>query len=128
MKAFNETCPGIFFFGASTYCAYYGLRYIVGSENIRILSSIDAPISSDEYRVAIKCGYYDFHYIRQDEKGWYNKSGTLQGTYVPEEFVAADVWYPVRGLPDGSYEIVNYLGIIYDDETMYVAIKKGWYY
>lgn len=51
-----------------------------------------------------------------------------QGTYVPEAFVAADVWYPVRWLPDGSYEILNYLGIIYDDETMYVAIKKGWDY
>ena len=125
MKAFDYTCPGYYYDG-STYFAYYGLKHIVGSENIRILSSIDAPISPDEYRVAIKCGYSDYHYIRQDETGWYNKSGTLLGSYVPEDFVAADVWYPVRGLSDGGYEILDYVGIIYDSETIYVAIKKGW--
>ena len=57
-------------------------------KNVRELKSINDPIGDDEFRVAIKCGLTDFHFIRQlDDGTWYNKTGDAVGVPIPVEYV-----------------------------------------
>lgn len=105
----------------------------MGPNNIRRLDAIDSPIENDEYRVAMKCrqgNRPDYHFIRQDENGWYNKSGDYIGLYVDVSSVEAEYWYPT-GIDPLTGELVimdneYFADRWYDDETIYFAIKEGW--
>ena len=114
--------------GDSTRTTFELVKKDMGSQNVRELDSIDAPIAADEYRVALKCGPTNYHFIREYEGGWYNKSGTKKGLYVDKSVVMADVWYArwldrygvvQVGDPREDYPIYTY-------ETIYFAVKVGW--
>lgn len=96
-----------------------------GPNNVRRLSSINSSINSDEFKVAVKCGPSDYHFIRQLSNGtWYNKSGTTVGLVVSQDIVASSVWYArymLNGVPTVDTRVY------YDDVTIYFAVKKNWY-
>lgn len=96
-----------------------------GPNNVRRLSSIDSSINSDEFKVAVKCGPSDYHFIRQLSNGtWYNKSGTTVGLVISQDLVESSVWYARymrNGVPTVDYSVY------YDDTTIYFAVKKNWY-
>lgn len=71
----------------------------------------------------MKCGSYDYHFIRLDNRGWYNKSGTMCGLYIDQSVVTNDIWYAM--FVQGNWAYV-YKGVFYDDETIYFAVKKEW--
>ena len=100
----------------------------LGSDNVRELDSVDAPIGPDEFKVAMKCGPTDFHFIRLTQGGWYNKSGDkLAGLYLDQSLVTSDIWYPAFIVGDTVF-----MGYISDDypcynyETIYFAVKVSW--
>ena len=110
--------------GDSTRKTFDAVKKDLGEENVRELNSINDPIFDDEYRVALKCGPRDYHFIRQiNTIEWYNKSGTKPGVMVSADLVSANVWY-------ARYEncglLITDRTFYYYDETIYFAVKKGW--
>jgi hypothetical protein len=110
--------------GDSTAKTYEAVKDDLGQQNVRPLTSIDDAIGDDEFKVAIKCGPDDYHFIRLDGRGWYNKSGTMQGLYIDKNLVAADIWYPLW-LENGM--VASSGDLYYNDETIFFAVKKDWY-
>ena len=111
--------------GDSTRKTYNAVvRDLGGEKNVRELKSINDPIGDDEFRVAIKCGLTDFHFIRQlDDGTWYNKTGDAVGVPIPVEYVlygpfANGYWY--------GYTPEGFCYPVYIYETIYFAVKKGW--
>ena len=94
-----------------------------GDANVRKLESIDDPIEDDEYKVAMKCGPDDYHFIRLTDDGWYNKSGRTEGLYVSQEIVESEVWYAMYMDGNQAYTETR---IAYTDETIYFAVKEDW--
>ncbi len=96
-----------------------------GYENVRRLNTINDPIGEDEFMVAMKCGPTDYHFIRQLSDGsWYNKSGTTIGTYATVDDVTGSTWHAIY-MSNGvrTYGKGN---PVYNDETIYFAVKVGW--
>ncbi len=113
--------------GDSTETTYSLLVKLVGAENIRRLDSIDDPIAENEFKVALKCGPSDYHFIRLDDFAWFNKSGKAHGLYVSQEIVVADTWYAMWVQDGVAYKGDPKSGFpYYDDATIYFALKKGW--
>lgn len=106
-----------------TETLYREVKNDVGEENIRRLNSITDPIADDEYLVAMRTGPNDFHFIRKDSNGWYNKTGKKEGMYVSKEYVLGETWYP-RWMQNGV--IRESRETFYDDKIIYAAIKIGW--
>ena len=112
--------------GDSTRDTFEAVKKDLGGDAyVRELDSIDAPIAEDEFRVAMKCGPTDYHFIRQLSDGtWYNKSGTTTGMLIP----ANAVEYGIFG--DGKwYGLSVEYGIslpVYTYETIYFAVRMGW--
>ena len=106
----------------TTYCRV--VKDLGGSHNVRKLKSIDDPIRKDEFRVAMKCGQIDYHFIRQLEDGtWYNKSGRTIGTYATVEDVMANTWTSIYMKNDERrYGDIG----LYTYETIYFAVRIGW--
>ncbi len=121
-----RTNPSGYYTGQSTSDVYAAVvNDLGGSNNVRPLASINSSIASDEFKVAVKCGSQDYHFIRQLSNGtWYNKSGTTEGLVVSQAIVESSVWY-ARYMNDGV-PTVNY-SVSYDDETIYFAVKKTWF-
>lgn len=100
-------------------------RDLGGRYYVRELSSIDAPIGEDEFRVAMKCGPDDYHFIRQLSDGtWYNKSGTGTGLLIPVDYIlygpfGDGTWYGYSEEYGLSYPAYTY-------ETIYFAVRIGW--
>ena len=110
--------------GDSTRETFEAVKNDLGRDNVRELDSIDAPIGADEYRVALKCGPEDYHFIRQYNNNiWYNKSGTTTGCFVYQSVVESAVWYAMYRT---KYGVIRDSSIYYDDETIYFAVKVGW--
>jgi len=114
--------------GDSTRKTFEAVKKDLGSGNVRELSSINDPIGDDEFKVAMKCGPSDYHFIRLTENGWYNKSGSqYQGLYINQSIVSNDIWLALwmnNGI--AYYGDPRYGYPIYDDETIYFAVKVGW--
>ena len=72
----------------------------------------------------MKCGPVDYHFIRLDNDGWFNKSGTTAGAYIDQSIVEQDTWYPIVGINGDPLVIKG--STYYDDETIYFAVKVGW--
>ena len=121
-----RTNPSGYYSGQSTSDVYAAVvNDFGGANNVRQLSSINSSITSDEFRVAVKCGSQDYHFIRQLSNGtWYNKSGTTVGLVVSQAIVESPVWY-ARYMKDGV-PTVDY-SVSYDDITIYFAVKKSWF-
>ena len=92
----------------------------IGPENCMRLSSIDSQVPNGWYRVALRCAKNDYHFIREDQNGWFSKSGRLTGTYVDASYVAGDKWYIVAEGMDPDYNI------IYSGPIIYFAINESW--
>ena len=113
--------------GDSTRKTFEAVKKDLGSNNVRELTSINDPIGEDEFKVAMKCGPMDYHFIRLDDNGWYNKSGTLQGLYIDQSIVSGDIWYAIWMNNNKAYiGDPNYGFPYYNDETIYFAVKVGW--
>ena len=102
-----------------------------GVKNCKKLDSIDSPIEEGWYMVALMCSPVDYHFIRKDDNGWYNKSGSdpnFAGCYIPKEMVNSPVWYPV-GVVDGE-PCVLLLPIdeayYRENGPIYFAVRIGW--
>ncbi len=113
--------------GDSTRKTFNAVKKDLGESNVRELESIDAPIGDDEFRVAMRCGPTDYHFIRLDGDSWYNKSGTAPGLYIDQSVVTADIWYAMW-MDNGQAYVGNPLyGLpYYNYETIYFAVKVGW--
>lgn len=102
-----------------------------GEHNCRRLDSFDSPVENGWYKVAMMCGETDYHFIRLDENGWYNKSGSdksVGGCYIPESMVNATTWLGV-GVVNGTAYIFNRLqDPIYNNANgpLYFAVRNGW--
>lgn len=120
------TNPSGYYRGQSTADVYAAVvNDLGGPNNVRQLSSISSPINSDEFRVAVKCGSQDYHFIRQLSNGdWYNKSGGTTGLVVSQSIVESSVWY-ARYMKDGVATVDR--SVQYDDVTIYFAVKKNWF-
>lgn len=110
--------------GDSTAKTYEAVKKDLGGDkNVRKLDSINAKVNADEFKVAMKCGPRDYHFIRLDSGGWYNKSGTAPGLYIDQSIVAGKVWYAMWMTNGEKYYNPN---VYYNDETIYFAVKVGW--
>ena len=115
----SNYCPG-----DSVESVFAAVQADIGAENIRRLNSPNDPIFENEYMVALRCGPNDYHFIRRDSYGWFNKSGTLlEGIYVSESYIAGEIWY-CTGIEMGNL-ITNHL-LYYDSEPIFFAVKKEW--
>lgn len=117
------TNPSGYVAGDSTRKTFEAVKRDLGKNNVRELANINAPIENNEFKVALKCGPFDYHFIRQDSVGWYNKSGEMPGLYIEQSLVECGKWYPmfmVDGIPFTDHRIY------YDDETIYFAVRIGW--
>ena len=99
----------------------------LGSGNVRELASINDPIGNDEYLVAMRVGSGDYHFIRFDGTGWYNKSGHEFGVYIDADRVTADYWYVVTVGYDGIEHPDDPYITVYGGEIIYFAVKEDWY-
>ncbi len=118
-----NTNPTGYTAGDSTRKTFEAVKKDIGSNNVRELSSINDIIGIDEFKVAMKCGPTDYHFIRLTEKGWYNKSGGYyQGLYINESKVMQDTWMGMAIINGQYYEGAPF----YTDETIYFAVKKEW--
>lgn len=99
---------------------FEGVVKDVGSENIRRLNSMNDPISDDEYMVALRVGFFDYHFMVKDQPNalpeskyrWNHKYGSGK----IEEYTMYDdstVWD---------------FGLIakYDSDIIYFALQKNW--
>ena len=113
--------------GDSTRETFEAVKNDLGSNNVRELTSISDPIGDDEFKVALKCGPMDYHFIRLDSNGWYNKSGNAPGLYIDQSVVAEDIWYAMW-MNNGQAYVGNpkYGFPFYNDETIYFAVKVEW--
>ena len=122
-----DTDPTGYNRGDSTRKTFEAVKNDLGSNNVRELSSISDPIGEDEFKVAIKCGPTDYHFIRLDGGGWYNKSGNLPGLYIDQSVVEGDIWYAIWMNNGQAYVGDPRYGYpYYNDETIYFAVKVRW--
>ena len=119
-----NTDPSGYKAGDSTAKTYEAVKKDLGGDkNVRKLDSIDSEVSNDEFRVAMKCGPMNYHFIRLDNGGRYNKSGTAPGLFIDQRIVAGDIWYAMWMNNGKAYYSPN---VYYDDQTIYFAVKVGW--
>lgn len=113
--------------GDSADKVFKAVKMELGEDNVRRLDSIDAPIAHDEYRVALNCGPTDYHFIRQDEFGWYNKSAGFPGFYVNSSIVNTKTWRTLI-FENGQMDVLepNVGGHIYNCGPIFFAVKVGW--
>jgi hypothetical protein len=116
--------PSGYMLGDSTEKTFESVMKDLGTGNVRRLTSINDEVYANEYKVAIKCGPNDYHFIRLDGAGWYNKSGLMPGVHIDKSIVSAAVWYPIW-MENGV--IYSTQQVYYDDKTIYFAVKKDWY-
>ena len=100
-----------------------------GSKNCVRLESIDSPVEDGWYKVALMCGEYDYHFIRLDENGWFNKSGNdpnFRGCYKDEKYVNNTYWLPA-GMVNGQV-VFALNGLYYHDANgpIFFAVREGW--
>ena len=112
--------------GDSTLKTFEAVKKDLGGDKyVRKLDSIYDPIGEDEFRVALKCGLVDYHFIRQlDDGTWYNKSGNGTGVVIPEEYVingpyGDGAWWGYTAEQGISLPRYTY-------ETIYFAVRVGW--
>ena len=121
----TNTSPTGYTPGDSTRKTFNAVKNDLGTANVRELSGISAPIEPNEFKVAMRCGPSDYHFIRQLSDGsWYNKSGLTTGLVIPESYVingpyGDGMWYGVSEEHGISLPL-------YDDEIIYFAVKIGW--
>ena len=109
--------------GDSAETVFAAVQGDLGESNVTRLNSINDTIGADEYMVALRCGPQDYHFIRKDENGWFNKVGLDPGYYIDESIFTKDIWrfgYIEEGF--GYLEHTTY----YEGEIIYFAVKVGW--
>ena len=122
-----NTNPSGYNRGDSTRQTFESVKNDLGSNNVRELTSISDPIGDDEFKVALKCGPMDYHFIRLDGDKWYNISGTAPGLYIDQSVVTGDIWYAMWMNNGQAYVGDPQYGYpYYNDETIYFAVKVGW--
>ena len=110
--------------GEPTRTTFERVKDDVGEDFVRELEAIDSPIADDETLVALRCGPMDYHFIRFDGNGWFNKSGTTKGVYISQEAVTSSIWYATYEYNGKTIVAKEYY---YDDpEIIYFAVKEGW--
>ena len=122
-----NTNPSGYNRGDSTRQTFESVKNDLGSNNVRDLTTNSDPIADDEFKVALKCGPMDYHFIRLDGDKWYNKSGTAPGLYIDQSVVTGDIWYAMWMNNGQAYVGDPRYGYpYYNDETIYFAVKLGW--
>ena len=99
-----------------------------GEKNCIRLEHADSFIEEGWYRVAMMCGPTDYHFIRQTDWGWYNKSGhdsNFEGVLIDESLVMQDTWYPI-GVRDGIVMMFPFPYYHCDDGPLFFAVRIGW--
>jgi RHS repeat-associated protein len=97
--------------------------------SIRPLESYDSPIDSNEYRIALRTGVEDYHFMVQNSDGsWSHKPGQCKTrqidganpSVVPWDriLIDANIWYQFHYIVEVDIE-PNY----YDSKTLYFAIS-----
>jgi len=103
---------------------------ISNGHGIRIISSYDSPISSDEYRIALRIGESDYHFMVQHNDGsWSHKPGVCPSRLVTGDDPRAMSW----DRPEinerlfyytGKVEETNVVPNYYDSYTVFFAVRK----
>ena len=98
--------------------------------SIRIIDSYDSPIGSNEYRIALRTGQEDYHFMMQHSDGsWSHKPGFCKTRLIDGDNPSVVSWDMPKIDPIYFY----YYGIIledgaiwnyYDSKTVYFAVSK----
>ena len=121
LGTFNWFCP----YGSYAEDTLYGKRskettlknftkYILLTfeERIRIISKVEEK-TNDEYVIAFRIGYEDFHFMKRGDNGiWYHKPGSNTIRRIKKTEVFSEVWYTPNGYTR------------YDSEIILFAMKK----
>ena len=97
---------------------------------MRVIDSYDSPINSNEYRVALRTGEADYHFMVQHNDGtWSHKPGYGSTRLIDGDNPSVVSWD--APLVDSyllyNYGIVKEIGAIqsyYDSKTIYFAVSK----
>lgn len=77
------------------------------------------------------CGETDYYFIRLDEIGWFNKSGSdplVGGCYIHESMVEATQWRAVDQVNGNTFIFDCPTDPVYYNENgpLYFAVRIGW--
>ena len=106
-------------------------RDLGGASNCRRVASIDSAVPDGWYMVAMMCADTDYHFIRLDEIGWFNKSGYdshVGGCYLPEELVRNNKWLPAGVIDGVQYLFTGENTPVYYNENgpLIFIVREGW--
>ncbi len=97
---------------------------------MRIIDSYDSPIESNEYRIALRTGEGDYHFMKQHNNGsWSHKPGfcstrLIDGanpSVISWDAPRVDMWYLYNyGIVKETGTVPNY----YNSKTVYFAVSK----
>lgn len=89
----------------------FTLNYMLSEfKDLRVIKGIE-ELEQDEYAIAYKIGYHDFHFAKRlDDGTWLHKPGGLGIRKMEKEELMSDVWV------SGSTQ--------YDSRTVFLAKKK----
>ena len=93
---------------------------------IRPLSAFDSPIEADEYRIALRTGESDYHFMRQNSDGtWSHKPSWLPTMLASGTNPSTISWdLPAFEIDaNGRHQLV-FIPNYYDSKTLYFAISK----
>ena len=98
--------------------------------NIRIIDSYDSPIESNEYRIALRTGVADYHFMVQHNDGsWSHKPGFCSTRLIDGDNPSVISWDApqVVSFLLSNFGIIREVGSIhnyYDSRTIYFAVSK----
>ncbi|MBQ3229787.1 MAG: hypothetical protein IJB49_02085, partial [Clostridia bacterium] len=94
---------------------------------VRLIDSYDSPIRSNEYRIALRTGKDDYHFMIQHSDGsWSHKPGRAKTRLINGANPSVVNWDLI--LIDGflsNFGFIKEIGVIpnyYDSETIYFAV------
>lgn len=98
--------------------------------SMRTIDSYDSPIESNEYRIALRTGKEDYHFMVQHNDGsWSHKPGFCSTRLIDGANPSVISWDAPRG--DAvllcNFGIVKEIGSVpnyYDSRTIYFAVSK----
>ena len=97
--------------------------------SIRPIDSFDSPISSNEYRIALRTSVDDYHFMKQHNDGtWSHKPGFCSTRLIDGQNPSVVSWdAPIVDsllLRMGIIKEINVLKNYYDSDTIYFAVSK----
>jgi len=100
-----------------------------GEKNCIRVNSIDSSVPEGWYMVALMCSPKDFHFIRRDEIGWYDKRGSnpfVSGRYISSDMVDRTCWEGLMLLDEKLVPDYHAAAYFRENGPIYFLIRMGW--